>query len=164
MCNFAIMSLWRYIGRARASRGFGVHSPMAFSFICGPLRDTSAAYYVWPELERLSRTRAELARARRLTRVACFAGRGTTEVCGDPGEAMRAALRAAGGNITVVAAGPLPALPPPGEDLHIVALYDMSLWPGLLEASPGLAFSNGREGYLLRRRDLPTRMFEINMR
>lgn len=39
--------------RYRTSRGFGVHSPFAFNFITKVLRDRSAYYYAFPEIDSL---------------------------------------------------------------------------------------------------------------
>ncbi len=39
--------------RYRTSRGFGVHSPFAFSFITQVIRDHEAYYYAYPEIDSL---------------------------------------------------------------------------------------------------------------
>ena len=43
--RLTLRRLWRPLGRARRSRGFGVHSPFAFRFITLVLRDSRSVYY-----------------------------------------------------------------------------------------------------------------------
>ena len=54
-----------FLRRYRTSRGFGVHSPLAYELITGPLRDRRVAYYcfdsvVTPRARRLVRLAARL--------------------------------------------------------------------------------------------------------
>lgn len=44
-------NITHWLSRFRHSRGFGVHSPFAFSFITQTLRDKSSTYYLYPAIE-----------------------------------------------------------------------------------------------------------------
>lgn len=60
-----IKRVWHTLGRYRHGRGFGVHSPFAFSFILRTLRERTP-YYAYPVLAEQRRAIKRLTRARHL--------------------------------------------------------------------------------------------------
>lgn len=150
--------------RFRTSRGFGVHSPLAFSFITGPMRDVDARYYATASLPG--------AAARRWLRVAVWAGSPRVWRLGGECPGLDSALRAAGAAasgpgaplIAAVRLEELIALPAAAT----VMLIDTD--PAMLARLAGpltsgaLTFSHAREHYILMRPDLPRQHFDITMR
>ena len=150
--------------RFRTSRGFGVHSPLAFRFITGPMRDTDARYYATASLP--------TAAARRWLRVAVWAGSTGAWRLGDECPALDSALRAAGtipsgpgaGLIAAVRLREPFALPERATVMLIDTDPDMLARLAAPLRSGALTFSHAREHYILMRPDLPRQHFEITMR
>ena len=151
-----------FLRRYRTSRGFGGHSPLAYELITGPLRDRRVAYYCFDSVV--------TPRARRLVRLAARLGADSVAALGhiDPDIAGAAAQFSHGGNSRLLVVGSGAdggeALRASSESL-LTAVYDMSLWKELSEQREGTeAFTDGREGFIVRRRDLPGTVYEIRFR
>lgn len=148
--------------RYRTSRGFGVHSPLAYELITGPLRDRRVAYYCFDSVV--------TSRARRLVRLAARLGADSVATLGhiDPDIAAAAAQFSHGGNARLLVVGrgadAGEAIRESSESL-LTAVYDMNLWKELSEPCAGTeAFTDGREGFVVHRRDLPGAVYEIRFR
>ncbi len=161
--------------RYRTSRGHGVHSPLAFGFITSTLRDKRSAYYCFDSLGAVPHRLKRL--ARRLVRVACFADAHDVLVIGNPAPVVLKALGEAVGPLStdsstykgrmIVVASPEPGVihADPSGTLTVIAVLDMRAWDSLTAAWPGaMTFTNGREGYLLLRRNLPGARYILNFR
>ncbi len=61
---------WKRIFHWRRNKGYGVHSPFAFNFITGVVRNTACHYYAYAPLDAVSGSK-DRKRARLLFRVAC---------------------------------------------------------------------------------------------
>lgn len=136
-----------FLRRYRTSRGFGVHSPLAYELITGPLRDRRVAYYCFDSVV--------TPRARRLVRLAARLGADSVAALGhiDPDIAGAAAQFSHGGNSRLLVVGSGAdggeALRASSESL-LTAVYDMSLWKELSEQREGSeAFTDGREGFIV---------------
>lgn len=84
---------WKRIFHWRRNKGYGVHSPFAFNFITGVIRNTGYHYYGYAALDDVSGK--ERKRARLLFRIACrFNPREVLETGSDKdcGEWVKAAL------------------------------------------------------------------------
>ncbi len=150
--------------RFRTSRGFGVHSPLAFSFITGPLRDVDARYYASASLPGSA--------ARRWMRVAVWAGSPRVWRLGGESAGLDSALRAAGavtdgpGSPLIAAVRPDGPFPLPRRGTVMLIDTDPSMLARLTAHLSGgaLTFSHAREHYILLRPDLPRQHFDLTMR
>lgn len=61
---------WKRIFHWRRNKGYGVHSPFAFNFITGVVRNTACHYYAYAPLDAVSGSK-DRKRARLLFRIAC---------------------------------------------------------------------------------------------
>lgn len=155
--------------RLLTSRGYGVHSPLAFRFIRGALRRNGATTYYGLRALSAGLSRGERLRVARLWRVACFVKASATVVFGNAPEvhvkALTLPVAGVAGERTMVlaAAGAdvrevITAAVPP----CCVAVTDMSLWPALEAALPGLAFASRGEGYIISRKGLTPMACNLN--
>ncbi len=150
--------------RFRTSRGFGVHSPLAFKFITGPLRDTKAVYYATSSLPDPA--------SRRWMRVAVWTGCRTARRIGAPLPPLDNALEAAGVRLTVdaseltVAVGLTEPIPLPASGAVMLIDTDPEVLANMTGAHTSglMTFSDAREHYILLRSDLPRQHFNISMR
>lgn len=147
---------WSRLQRARVGRGFSVHSPFAYRFIRGVLRER-LPYYCY---------RSELTQAdeRRLFRVANFVQPNTVAYVDDCARARRA--------ISLACPRAVEVSDPAQADLTYAidslpaefggAVYVSNAprrWP-----SGAMAFSNGRTVVAFRRRGLPPMRFVLNFK
>lgn len=155
--------------RLLTSRGYGVHSPLAFRFIREALRRNGATTYYGLRALSAGLPRGERCRVERLWRVACFVKASTTAVFGNAPEvhvkALTLPVAGIGGDRTMLLAAA-------GADVRevvaaavspcCVAVTDMTLWPALEAALPGLAFASRSEGYIICRKGLTPTACNLN--
>ena len=152
--------------RYRTSRGFGVHSPLAFELITGVLCDSSPCYYATPSLPH--------AAARRWLRVlARFNPRQVAVSGGELPYGMPQALAAAGVALAPGSDAPMrielaPArLTAPRRGVTMVLGMTRDEFRAAASALPDhgvMTFSGTDEHYIVSRPDLPRQHFDINLK
>ena len=186
--RLTLRRLWRPLGRARRSRGFGVHSPFAFRFITLVLRDSRSVYYSTGKIRDFAAGRRRRRNLAMLFRIVCDRKPQTLVLPPDLPEAERRVIHMADSRlqpITPAEALTLPAgscrlficLPElsaenlqagrrvlSSEDSTLVLLRADSqrlatLKDGLVHI---MTFTNGKYAVLVSRHGLPMQNFEIN--
>lgn len=178
---------WRPLGRARRSRGFGVHSPFAFRFITFTLRDNRACYYSTPRLRDLAAGRSDCRRLNRLFRIVCDLHPASAVISKDCG-AERDAIRLADSRISLIdpdeavstaelpaptllyssrfTAGMLPlatrVLETDGSALCLHSADPEALVALRASLGHAMLFTNGSAVIIVSRHDFPRQDFEIN--
>ncbi len=180
--------IWRPLGRARRSRGFGVHSPFAFRFITFVLRGSKSVYYATPQIHALSKDRRRRRRLNLLFRIVCDRAPQTLILPPDLPEAERRVILMADSRLTPITPDEaehlpataqrlllcLPALTPEtltaarriisSENSTLILLDAASLLlPALMEnIDHVMTFTNGRSAVMVGSRALPRQSFEID--
>lgn len=165
-----------WIRRRRTSSGFGVHSPFAFRFIRGVLRE-DAPYYGFPELDALASDGEERRRLRLLVRIVDSLRPPVVIIppCGRRAPLVRA-VAVADSRIPVlfglpvrVPEGALLLDPPSAADAAPVFAAGGSVvcfgepLPGLFDAMDcGMTFAGRSAVVAVGRRDLPRQDFKLN--
>ena len=186
--RLTLRRLWRPLGRARRSRGFGVHSPFAFRFITLVLRDSRSVYYSTRKIRDFAGGRRRRRNLAMLFRIVCDRKPLTLVLPPDLPEAERRVILMADSRlqpITPAEALTLPAgsgrificLPElsaenlqaarrvlSSEDSTLVLLRADSRQLNALKDGLDhiMTFTNGKYAVLVSRRGLPTQNFEIN--
>lgn len=156
-----------WLARYRTSRGFGVHSPLAFRFITESLRDDKSAYYCWDRIT----SRA----MRRLIRVMSAVNPERLLLFGEPRDPQQRivldspVIHGGRGLMIIVndAAYLTAAISALQTDETVsIAVYDMRVWDALMHEAGCHAsgFTDGKEGFILRRGSLIGKTYLLNFR
>jgi len=164
-----------FLKKYRTSHGFGVHSPLAFRFITEALRGNQATYYCYSHIsDKL---------ARRMVRVACFVNPASVLIVGTTdNQQILTALECVAGHISADVTsfspgdGLIVACSAADEAMVVslvkeaaevtVAVEDMRLWKSLVAAAGenAMSFTDGREGFILKRVRLPHAQYTLKFR
>lgn len=136
-------------GRWWRSRGFGVHSPLAYEMITEVLRQ-DYTYYAYAEcIDPVARTRRELLVGRLAHRVAVRFYGSPIAVVGPQPPAVTAGVEAAGPGVCLV----------DDPDQATAVIYsDLSMLPAQCS---GMVFEGRRAAVVVRRPDLPDCRFKL---
>lgn len=185
----ALRKAWRPLGRARRSRGFGVHSPFAFRFITFVLRDRRSIYYSTARIRPLASGRSHRNRLNRLFRIVCDRHPLALILPDNFPEAERRTLLMADSRLSPLTPAEAESAPLPSGRLMLClhrlseehlptarrvlstedsTLVILDIRPAQLSALKEnldhlMTFTNGRSAIIVSRHDLPLQTFEINI-
>lgn len=165
----------RWFSRFRHSRGFGVHSPFAFSFITQTLRDKSSNYYLYPALDYNGGDNTDTLKL--LLRVLCRLHPASVRVIPRAGNDVITDIVKEVDSTTSINQAESPELiitndiPDKDRDLLVKCLAcggsvfffnnEETAWDIVETMTHGMTFSNGRILIAVGRRDLPRQHFEL---